>query len=323
MSTPPLTLPADFDKWDKPAAGGPPDTLPADFDKWDAAPQPQVSSPGLIDRLKSEAQAVYHHPGQALLGAAKQVPALVQSMLPSAGVMGEVPGADTSGKMQMPSIANAYNKASAAVTKATTPQTEAQQGGAHLATAASLAAPAVGLVKAGVEAIPTTEKASKLFGDVAKEANKIPVQLENSHDAAIRLMDWQKKTQLGPTLNKFLNRITNPKLGPLTYEESRDFYNVLNDVRQKAIDGSLRIPGPIKFEINRLVQGLKADIGNAAGQVGRAADYYKAMEDYHHAKVLQDWYETAKAGLIGGVKYGVPAGLTGYGIKKAIDVATK
>src|SRR5581483_4744616 len=135
--------------------------LPADFDKWDAAPQPQVSSPGLIDRLKSEAQAVYHHPGQALLGAAKQVPALVQSMLPSAGVMGEVPGADTSGKMQMPSIANAYNKASAAVTKATTPQTEAQQGGAHLATAASLAAPAVGLVKAGVEAIRGCGKGSE------------------------------------------------------------------------------------------------------------------------------------------------------------------
>ncbi len=67
------------------------------------------------------------------------------------------------------------------------------------------------------------QSAGSLLQSVAKDANKVPVQLDNAGDAALRLMDWQKKTQLGPTVNKFLNRITNPNAGPLTYSEGRDF----------------------------------------------------------------------------------------------------
>ncbi len=45
--------------------------------------------------------------------------------------------------------------------------------------------------------------------------NWVPVSLDNASDGALRLMDWQQKTNKDPTINKrFLNRITSPKLGP-------------------------------------------------------------------------------------------------------------
>ena len=54
------------------------------------------------------------------------------------------------------------------------------------------------------------QAAGALLQSVAADANQIPVELENSSDAALKLMDWQRKTNLGPTINKFLNRITSP-----------------------------------------------------------------------------------------------------------------
>jgi hypothetical protein len=164
------------------------------------------------------------------------------------------------------------------------------------------------------------EAAGGLLQSVAHDANKIPVQLDNAGDAALKLMDWQKKTQLGPTLNKFLNRITNPKLGPLTYQEGRDFYSLLGNM---SADEKLKMAAPIKYQLQELVSGLKQDIGSAADQVGRAADYYKGMGDYAKAMRLQEWYQTAKAEAIKAGKIAIPAGAGGYAVKRAIEVANQ
>lgn len=166
---------------------------------------------------------------------------------------------------------------------------------------------------------PMKEAAGGLLQSIAHDANKIPVQLENAGDAALKLMDWQKKTQLGPTINKFLNRITSPKLGPLTYEEGRDFYSLLGNM---SADEKLKMPAVVKYSLQEMTSGLKTDLGNAAEQVGRAADYYKGLGDYAKAMRLQDWYEGAKAAAIGGLKYGIPAGMVGYGTKVGIDALT-
>lgn len=163
------------------------------------------------------------------------------------------------------------------------------------------------------------EAAGGLLQSVAHDANKIPVTLDNAGDAALRLMDWQKKTQLGPTINKFLNRVTNPKLGQMTYEEARDYYQLLGKM---SADEQLKLAAPVKRDLAEMVSGLKSDIGNAADQVGRASDYYKGLGDYAKAMKFQDWYDTAKKAGIDAVKYGIPAGLTGFGVKKAIDAAT-
>lgn len=164
------------------------------------------------------------------------------------------------------------------------------------------------------------EDAGALFASIGSDANKVPVSLDNSSDAALKLMDWQKKTQLGPTLNKFLNRITNPKLGPLTYEEGRDFYSLLGNM---SADEKLKMAAPIKYQLQTLVSGLKQDIGASAETVGRGADYYKAMGDYAKAARLQEFYEEAKKIGANTLKYAIPTGLAGYGAKTVIDAVTK
>lgn len=140
---------------------------------------------------------------------------------------------------------------------------------------------------------PTAMKqsAGQLLQTVAKDANKVPVQLDNSGDAALQLMDWQKKTQLGPTINKYLNRITNPKLGPLTYSEARDYYQLLG---RMSADEASKLPPVVQRNLTQMVIGLKEDIGDAADQVGRAAEYYKGMKDYGTAMRLQGWYDFTK-----------------------------
>lgn len=164
------------------------------------------------------------------------------------------------------------------------------------------------------------EAAGGLLQSVAHDANKIPVQLDNAGDAALRLMDWQKKTQLGPTVNKFLNRITNPKMGPMTYEEARDFYQLLGKLSS---DEASKLALPVKRDLVQMVVGLKQDIGNAADQVGRASDYYQGLGDYARAARLSDWYNAAKnvltdetvRGLIRGVGLGA-GGALGYQVYK-------
>lgn len=169
------------------------------------------------------------------------------------------------------------------------------EGGRALAAGGKMAAPYVADAANAVagKVVPSVmkENAAGLLQSVAHDANQIPVKLDNAGDAAFNLMKWQDKTQLGPTLNKFLNRITNPKLGPLTYEDARDYYQLLGKM---SADETMKMSPPVKRDLVQMVVGLKQDIGNAADQVGQAADYYKGLGDYAKASRLQDWYDTAK-----------------------------
>jgi hypothetical protein len=166
------------------------------------------------------------------------------------------------------------------------------------------------------------QAAGALLQSVAKDANKVPVQLENSQDAAVRLMDWQKKTNLGPTINKFLNRITSPSQGLLTYEDARDFYQLLGKL---SVDETNKLAPSVRRDVTQLVVGLKQDIGNAAATVGKAADYYQGLGDYATAAKYQGWLDSAKDFLTkeGGkaIAKGVGAGAGGaaaYGLWKWI-----
>ncbi len=187
--------------------------------------------------------------------------------------------------------------------------------GTLLGTAAQAAPMALGLADSAGVPRPDTSlsrlnpsalkvSAGEMFQAVAKDANKVPVDIANSQDAALKLMNWQGKTQLGPTVNKFLNRITNPKLGPLTYSEARDYYQLLGSL---SADEASKLPGPVRRDLTQMVTGLKVDIGNSADQVGKAAEYYKAMGDYSTAMRLQGWYDFAKKSA---VKAAIGSGLT-------------
>ena len=152
------------------------------------------------------------------------------------------------------------------------------------------------------------QAAGSLLQSVAGDANKVPVQLDASSDPALRLMDWQKKTNLGPTVNKFLNRITNPNQGPLTYEDARDFYQLLGKM---SVDENNNLAPAVRRDVTKLVVGLKSDIGDAAETVGRGADYYQGLGDYARAAKYQDWYDSAKDALAGPVVKGAAYGIGG------------
>lgn len=156
--------------------------------------------------------------------------------------------------------------------------------------------------------LPSTERAKQLFSSVAGDANQVPVSLDNASDSALQLMDWQQKTNLGPTLNKFLNRITSPKLGPLTYEEARDYYSLLGNL---SANEKMNLPPMVMHDVDGMLAGLKTDVGNAAAQVGRGADYNTAMSQYRRGAQLQDFKQAAKDAAIGPIIKGAAYGIGG------------
>lgn len=174
----------------------------------------------------------------------------------------------------------------------------------------------IGAVKNIANAIPSTARAGETFQDVAKAANKVPIDFSNSQDAVLKMVDWQKKTQLGPTINKFLNRVTNPNLGPVTYGEARDFYQLLGRL---SADETSRMAPAVRFDLTRMVRGLKTDIGNAAGVVGQQAPYYQAMEEFRNAKRLEDISDATKDIVWTALKRAAQGSLALYGGKKLWD----
>lgn len=134
------------------------------------------------------------------------------------------------------------------------------------------------------------ESAGKLFTAISEDAGKVPVELTNSGEAASRLLDWQGKINPGSIVNKYLQRITSPSKGPLTYAEARDWYSVLGNL---SAEEKTSLAPAVQRDLKMMVSGLKQDIGDAAGQVGRAADYYQAMGDYAKAARISDWLEKA------------------------------
>jgi hypothetical protein len=137
------------------------------------------------------------------------------------------------------------------------------------------------------------QAAGELFNVVSKDAGKVPVKLSPAtQEAADALLNRQRATNLGPEVNKFLNRVTNPKLGDLTYDEARMFQQELNG----KLYGSTGKPlsGAAEAEVKSALANLKTDVGNAAGEVNRAAEYYKAMGDYASAARMEEWIKRAK-----------------------------
>ena len=61
-----------------------------------------------------------------------------------------------------------------------------------------------------------------------------------------------------------------------------------------------------------MVTGLKQDLGDAADQVGRAADYYKGSGDHAKGAKFQEWVDYAKETLAGRVAKSA-AGAAGVG----------
>ena len=115
------------------------------------APRTQTN---LWQRGKAHAANLYAHPGEALLGAAKEIPRLAQGALPQSGAIGQVPDAEqfNAGKIHSAVIEDAYKKVSGFIDNLTTPSPGAQESGARATDVAS----AIG----SVPALPDSESLS-------------------------------------------------------------------------------------------------------------------------------------------------------------------
>ncbi len=242
--------------------------------------------------LISGAQGMSQAAGNYQIGAAKQLAA------PAGMIAGWIHGSDDPGVK--------------ALQKYIEPQGIAQNAGSAAEMGTELVVPGTGVKRAASTVLPSAARAGENFQEVMGAAKNVPIALNNAAEGALDLVDWQKKTQLGPTVNKFLNRITNPKLGPLTYEEGRDFYQLLGKL---SAEESGKLAPAVRADLTKMVVGLRQDLGDAAGTVGKLSQYENAMQEFHNAMKL-------KAAAIGGAKLAgkAVAGATiGAGAKLAYD----
>jgi len=224
----------------------------------------------------------------------------------------------------------------AGMQQATTPQNPTEKTGYGLGTFAQMMPWGALAPRAAAEGIPLAQKlpflgkfiapgerlaqAGEQFGQVMDVAKDTPVSLDNAQQGALKLMDWQRKTQLGPTVNKFLNRITSAKQGPLTYGEARDWYTVLGRLSS---DEMSKLPPPVMRDLQGMVGSLKQDIGAAAEQAGQGPNYWEAMKQYATGKQGQKGLEALKEVGVNALKYGAGPGLAGYFVKQGIDAANQ
>jgi hypothetical protein len=141
-------------------------------------------------------------------------------------------------------------------------------------------------VEAVGAAIPSTEKAAKILGDVAEHANNVPVRLTNTWPAMDEFIKYAKSGGTQPkVITDMLARLDDLNKGSnMTYEEARRFYtNIsrLSDAEMSTLNPNMRrLMGGVK-------EAFKKDIGDAAGQVNQAANYYKGLKEYAKAAKLE------------------------------------
>ena len=133
--------------------------------------------------------------------------------------------------------------------------------------------------------IPSTEKAAKILGDVAEHANNVPVQMKQTWPALDEFMKYADSGGTQPkVITDMLARMDDFHKGPMTYEDARRFYtNIsrLSDQEMSTLNPNMRrLMGGVK-------EAFKKDIGDAAGQVNQAANYYKGLKEYAKAAKLE------------------------------------
>lgn len=191
----------------------------------------------------------------------------------------------------------------------------AQRVGGGIETAAELALPAL---KAG-EAVPLTSRAGAAFNSVAKAANKVPVDLTEPGNVALRIADMAQRgggTQWGPgPVRQFIQWATDPKKAPMNYEVARDF---ASNISRLSVDETRKLPPAMQMEIANLRVTLNKAVGEAAAKVGKGAEYAQAMTEYAKAMRLREAMNWA---ITKGLPYGSVGGGLYWAAKKLISNA--
>lgn len=137
-------------------------------------------------------------------------------------------------------------------------------------------------------ATPSTVRAGHLFASIAEDAGNVPVALEHSGEPIRRFNELASRggqqTKVVEDLMKRLRTISKGQ-GPITYSEARDFYSNMSRLSSEEITNLNPI---MRKQMTEVARAFSKDVADAAAQVGRAGDYWKAMGQYARASRLAD-----------------------------------
>lgn len=189
-----------------------------------------------------------------------------------------------------------------------------QMVGGGLETAAELAVP----VTKGVQALPNAERAGKTFQAVMGAAKSQPVDVNAAGQIALRVQELADRGASMPmVVRKFLNRITSPTAGPMTYDEARDFSS---NISRLSANEYQRLSPVVARQVGELRVTLNRAVADAAQAAGKGADYADAMKEYAQAMKMRDVLNAAWEGGKRAFPYLGAAGAGGYLAKKFKDV---
>ncbi len=206
------------------------------------------------------------------------------------------------------------------VESATSPSNPNQEAGGTAATVGELALPVPGAASKIAEVIPTAEKAGAKFSQVMQAAHAVPVNVNLPGDVALKAQQLAGQGgHLPKVIGDFLDRVTSPDKGPLTYEEARGFYS---NATALASEETQRLTPIMKRQVGIFTKVLGDSISKAADQVGKLEQYQNAMSEYHNAMRIRAIGEGAKKALTSEAAKtaaAVGAGALGaYGVREAL-----
>jgi hypothetical protein len=186
---------------------------------------------------------------------------------------------------------------------------------------ASIGTPARSLAKA---IIPSAGRSGAVLESIREAAKDVPIETEGAYNVIQRARELEAGGHKGLTegMNKFSQALQPSSFeyggqqvfidpARIKYPQSFDFASAAKDVAANATKENMT--GMMRGQVKSFAQALQDANRIAAGKVGMAIPFDRAMSEYHNAMRLQDAMTAAK-------KIGIPlaiAGGLGAGAKKA------
>lgn len=187
-------------------------------------------------------------------------------------------------------------------------------GGVAGHAAAPIAAMAIAKgVSSGIDAIPTKASAAANLAKADAVAGSSLVDIKAASQAASQVQDFANAGGKMPmVVKKFINRINDPDLPPMTYTEARKFYS--NATRLSTNEFSKLTP-VMQREVGNFTRQLGDSIQDTANQAGVGTEHAAGISEYHNASRLS-------SALKSGAQFGATAAGGGYLVHKITNMLT-
>ena len=177
---------------------------------------------------------------------------------------------------------------------------------------ASEGAEAAGATEGAVrKAIPSAERAGATMNKLKEAIGTHPVEMTNElSKATSRAQELADNGNTMPVaVRKFINRVTDPEKGHLTYSEARDFMTKFGNMTSEEAS---RMAPSMKRQIQVIREALRDSVEETATRAGKLEQFQQSMREYQNSQRLQAVLDWAKDFSVKGIaqKAGAGAALT-------------